>query len=253
MVPDRHPTAAMEYYRSDISYQEIPGNPHAELSGELLAKILDIYSRYKNKTLNYYEILCVDGFAGRREIRKAYYTKVREFHPDRYSQLSSDMKEKLNDLLSYLNEAYEVLTNCQDRFEYNRSRVYHQPLNVSNIDLARREFEKGKLEFWNGCMPEAGKCFQNAIYLDNTPARYFFFHAKTLQNLGNLREAEKAIRNALKIDPANPDYLVEAGKIYYGLGLTYRAREKFEMALRIQPSNTKARQGVNDLGNKKKC
>ncbi len=226
------------------------GDPDTGSSEEISLKISDVYSRYKNKTLNYYEILEVHTFADSREIKRAYYSKVRELHPDRYVNLSSEMQEKLNDLLAYLNEAYHVLTNCHARVKYNGSLASRQPASISNADLAKREFEKGKIEFWNGCMSEAAGFFENAIYLDDASARYFFFYAKTLQNLGNLQKAEEAIKHALKIDPSNPDYLVEAGKICNGLGLTYRARENFEMALRIQPSNAKAHEGLNDLRNK---
>ena len=115
---------------------------------------------------------------------------------------------------------------------------------TKNKRSARRYFERGKLEFWNGNFTRAAQLFEDAISHDNSPGKYFSFYAQTLAKLGKLHGAEQAIREALSIDPTNADYLVEAGNIHYALGFHGRAKENFELALNFQPSHVKAHKAL---------
>ena len=116
--------------------------------------------------------------------------------------------------------------------------------NTKNRRSARKYFERGKLEFWNGNFTRAAHLFEYAISHDNSSGKYFSFYAQTLAKLGKLHGAEQAIREALSIDPTNADYLVEAGNIHYALGFHGRAKENFEMALNFQPSHVKAHRAL---------
>lgn len=118
---------------------------------------------------------------------------------------------------------------------------------VSNKELARNEFEQGKIEFWNGNLPKAEMFLHNAVSLDDSCGKYFYFYAKTLLKLGKSRDAEKAVKEALKIEPLNTDYLTEAGHIYDVIGLSHAARENFDEALRLQPANIRAHEGMVGL------
>jgi tetratricopeptide (TPR) repeat protein len=216
--------------------------------GEIIEEIEALYDRYKNRTLGYYGILNIEDFAESEEIRKAYYRRAKELHPDRHSYLPPGTLEKLNSIFAYLTEAHEILTNSDCKEEYDKSLV-SAPVELSNEDLARRKFEQGKIALWNGKLPEAEMLFHHAVYLDGSWGKYFYFYAKTLVKLEKCRDAEKAIKEALKLEPLNVDYLTEAGSIYQVMGLPQRARKNFEEALRLQPSNKKAHEGMKGLTN----
>jgi curved DNA-binding protein CbpA len=234
----------------DMAPEEVQNEIETESSGEITEKIVDMYNRCKNEILNYYEILDVKDFANADQIKKAYYKRAKELHPDRHSHLPHETKEKLSSIFAHLTEAYEILMNSESKKKYDKSLTF-KTATVSNEELAHREFEQGKIEFWNANLSEATVFFQKAIYFNNSSAKYFYFYAKTLLKLGKIHEAEKAIKKALNLDPLNPDYSVEAGCIYHALGLSYRARENFETALRIEPSNAKAHEGMMGLKGKK--
>ena len=218
----------------------------------IIEKIEDMYVRYTDKTLSYYELLNVRDDAQADEIKKAYYRKVKEFHPDKHYYLPPESKEKLTVLFAYINEAYETLMSAAQKEHYDRTREpARQSGNISNQVSAHHYFEQGKIEFWNGNFLEAEKLFQHALYLCNASAKYFFYYAKTLLKLGKFREAEKAIKKALTIDSSNSDYLTEAGYIYHALGLSNRAEENFEAALGFEPSHAKAMKGIIGMRGKR--
>ncbi len=221
--------------------------PGTESPDEIIEEIEDLFGRYKNKTLGYYGILNIEDFAGAGEIKKAYYKRARELHPDRHSYLPPGAREKLNTIFAYLTEAREILTNSRSKEKYDRSLIVKPVIVLSNKELARKEFEQGKIEFWNGNLPEAETFLHNAVSLDGSCGKYFYFYAKTLLKLGRSRDAEKAVKEALKIEPLNAEYLTEAGYIYDVMGLSHAARENFGDALRLQPANIKAHEGMMGL------
>jgi len=96
------------------------------ISGELIDKIEHLYKW--QKTMGYYKVLCVKEWATDEQIRRAFHTIAREFHPDKHPGISQDLKEKMTVISAYVNEAYSTLLNPQKRKEYDRipiSRIRH--------------------------------------------------------------------------------------------------------------------------------
>jgi len=74
---------------------------------------------------NYYEILGVATHAARKEIRKAYLTKCKQFHPDLH-----DGAEWAEVRLKEVNEAYETLSDTFRRNDYDVQLLEIQPQEV---------------------------------------------------------------------------------------------------------------------------
>jgi len=96
------------------------------ISRELIDKTEYLYKWHK--TMGYYKVLCVKEWASEEQIKRAFHTMAREFHPDRHPGISQDLKEKMNVIFAYANEAYSTLMNPQKRKEYDKipiSRIRH--------------------------------------------------------------------------------------------------------------------------------
>ena len=61
--------------------------------------------------MNYYDILGISTTATNAEIKKAYKTLVKKYHPDVFDGDKSVADSKIKQL----NEAYEVLSNADER------------------------------------------------------------------------------------------------------------------------------------------
>ena len=67
--------------------------------------------------MNYYDILGISNTATNSEIKKAYKTLVKKYHPDVFEGDKSVADSKIKQL----NEAYEVLSNADERAKYDES------------------------------------------------------------------------------------------------------------------------------------
>jgi hypothetical protein len=90
-----------------------------DLPRELVQKIDYLHEWYG--TMNYYKFLGVKEYASERQIRHAYTTMAKEFHPDKYPGISDELKGKLNEIFKYLSTAYSTLTNREKRKKYDRT------------------------------------------------------------------------------------------------------------------------------------
>jgi curved DNA-binding protein CbpA len=215
------------------------------LDSSFVQKTEELYERLPS--INYYELLEVTKWSQHEEIKRAYYRKAKEFHPDRHFYLTSDtLKNKLNDIFSTLTIAYKTLSDPVTRKEYDEI-LSSKTLNgeSSNRQIAKAKFEEGRIAFNNKLYSEAATLFGQAVYLDGSVPEYHFHLGLALKNDNKLHEAEASINNALKLEPFNAIYLAELGNIYLKLGLNLRAKTIFEKAIKFDPYNQKATEGLN--------
>lgn len=71
----------------------------------------------KSKNKDYYKILGVSKTADEKDIKKAYRTQTKEYHPDKYK---GDLtEEQIMQKMADINEAYEVLSDPEKRHQYD--------------------------------------------------------------------------------------------------------------------------------------
>jgi tetratricopeptide (TPR) repeat protein len=228
-----------------ISPDDVLDKHEIQSSREIIEKIENISNSYKN--LNYYEILNLPNFTSTKEIKRAYYTQAKEFHPDRHFRLPPDIKDKLELIFSYINEAYITLVDPKSKEKYDGTLLLKESSNVSDEEFVCTQFEEGRLAFWNGNFRKAEKIFRQIVSAKNQTGKYLYYYAMTLSKLKKYKEAEKAIMQAIKEDSSNPDYLLEAGCIYCSVGLIHKAKHCFMKVLQLQPSNKKAKESILSL------
>ena len=71
-------------------------------------------------SMGYYKLIGIHEYANTEQIRQAFLKKANELHPDKFPQASEDLKQKLNEIFSYLNVARSTLLDPQKRQEYDR-------------------------------------------------------------------------------------------------------------------------------------
>lgn len=57
-----------------------------------------------------------------RDIRAAYLKLARQFHPDRFTMASPEVRRSAHELMQQVNHAFAVLTNPRERARYERQR-----------------------------------------------------------------------------------------------------------------------------------
>ena len=226
-----------------IDEEQGPAMGEREL--EAVHKIEKLYNEYRS--LGYHGVLNVGQNAPLEDIKRAYYRMAREFHPDRHLYISSyAVKEKLNVIFSYINEAYQALIASQHHQQEMRGGRTGEG-DVPYKQMARQKFEAGMNFLRSGDHEQALTFFGQATNLDASTPAYHYYYGLALFRNKKMREAEASLRKASQLDPHNAVYIAELGHIYLALGFNTRARNAFEKALKYDPSNQRAADGL------KKC
>ena len=160
---------------------------------------------------NPYKVLGVNEGATNEEIRAAYLSLVKKYHPDKYTD--PDMKQLANEKLKEINEAYDQLTK--------------NPGKAASSGYSGAAYGAGGHGgSYSG--PEADR----------------FVRARSLINAGNL-DGAKTILDSIQTRNAEWYYLY--GIIYLRQGWYDKAREFLGRAYRTEPGNSEYAQAYNTL------
>ena len=160
---------------------------------------------------NPYKVLGVNEGATSEEIRAAYLSLVKKYHPDKYTD--PDMKQLANEKLKEINEAYDQLTK--------------NPGKTASSGYSGAAYGAGGHGgSYSG--PEADR----------------FIRARSLINAGNL-DGAKTILDSIQTRNAEWYYLY--GIIYLRPGWYDKAREFLGRAYRMEPGNAEYAQAYNTL------
>lgn len=196
--------------------------------------------------LGYYSILGVTDSASDDELREAFYSIAREYHPDRHFELDADIKGKLHNIYAHLIKAYNVLSSREKRLEYDRSLSGKKPA-FTREELARNKFSSGRRHYEEGNIAQAEADLKEALYLDKEEARYHFFYGLALRAANRLKDAERALSRACKIAPESDEYNAELGHLYISMGMPLKAKMSFMKTLQINKTNRRAQEGLLSL------
>ena len=160
---------------------------------------------------NPYKVLGVNEGATNEEIRAAYLSLVKKYHPDKYTD--PDMKQLANEKLKEINEAYDQLTK--------------NPGKTASSGYSGAAYGAGGHGgSYSG--PEADR----------------FVRARSLINAGNLDGAKTILDS---IQTRNAEWYYLHGIIYLRQGWYDKAREFLGRAYRTEPGNAEYAQAYNTL------
>ena len=205
---------------------------------------------------NHYEVLSVSREASSAQIKKAYFSLAKEYHPDRhFSSGMEEMKEKLEALFGRITTAYDTLMAKEERQKYDMDVV------TGKIQLDGGEKKKtmsteekvrlGQIALKKGDPKTAVYYFDQAVEGMKDKGSYHNLLAQALAKItGRGREAESHFKKAIELDPASVDNYIQLGLMYKKARLTQRAIRQFEQALKWDPTHQLAMDEMNFLKKK---
>lgn len=216
-------------------------------------ELLKYYDKIKYNKIDYYELFGIKNSAQIDEIKDAYFSFAKKFHPDRIDDSAdSEVKEKANTVFAFINKAYDTLSNENRRMDYD-SKGYKEDdqenSNQGNMkEKARILYLKArtlynKKQYW-----EAATLLDEANKLDKNRPAYILLHGLSQMNTEPLRRmAEKNLKLASELEPWNPEPLIALGKLFQKEGLFNRAETFFRQALSLNPDNEIAKKRLDEL------
>lgn len=150
-----------------------------------LARIMD--------ELDYYQLLNVDAKATTAEIRKAYHSSSRSFHPDANRELSDDLRTACGRISKRVTEAYCVLRDARRRQAYDAKRAESEGSGALRIQIA--EAKTAHVE-------------QRKAEARGSTAQGRQFHGKAEAEIkkGNLGGAIQHLQMAMTFEPSNAGF-----------------------------------------------
>jgi DnaJ-class molecular chaperone len=217
----------------------------------------ELREAYDNlKQQDHYEVLGVGRGASPQDVKKAYFSLAKLYHPDRhFSPEMGDLKEKLETLFVAIHEAYDTLTDQakRDRYDLEFASGTKKPGAAESArakqadtgDAAAARFSEGMKQFTANDFWDAAESFQWAVRLDPGNAEYVFRLGLALSRMPRRgREAEERFTKAIELTPSRIEYYLELGNFYEKNGLKAKALAVYQEALKRDPGSEKIKETI---------
>jgi len=188
------------------------------------------------ESLNYYELLEIKKTSPSDEVKKAYYQKTKQFHPDKFFRGEDvEVRERLQAIFARINEAYKVLKDKTLRKEYDK-------------DLGKYEKETRrdgvKSHPRKAPTPPPKQQIKNPFTDNILKAKRLFEGAVSEIKRKNYASARQNLKIAQSLDPYNKKYPetlarlsglenIDQAQNYYQSALEYESNGKHKEAARL--------------------
>ena len=233
-------------------------------------------------TTNYYQMLGLVRPVNDVDIKRAYHSLAKRFHPDRFRRSVDDqLHARIESAFAQVAQAYETLKDKQSRAAYDSKLLKQEgrrgageagsptPNPVSSTSTpttskppvtppesksapasydAEERFKQGLAALESGNKTLAITCLGEAARLVPTEPRYRAYYGRALAGEERFRRtAEAEMKAAVTLDAANSSYRVMLAELYLEIGLQRRAKGELEHALSIDPGNKLAHKLLDKL------
>lgn len=205
---------------------------------------------------SYYDLLGVGHQASADEVKNAYHSLARRYHPDRFHQADAQLRNQIESAFARVAQAYEVLGDKSSRTTYDAQ--FAVPASPPASKGATRErspaspkapdsraessFQKGVAAINQRQSQQALRFFAEAASIEPRCARYRAKYGRVLIDDPKTRRlAEFELKAAIALEPDNTSYRVALAELYKALGLRRRAEGELQRALTVDPKNAAAR------------
>ena len=221
----------------------------------------DFFARIE-VAVTYYDLLGVAHQASADQIKNAYHSLARRFHPDRFHQADAQFRNQIESAFARVAQAYEVLGDQSTRTAYDAhfavtaspdaastaTRERSPGQTTAPEDRAESSFQKGVAAKNQKQPQQAVRFFAEAASIEPRCARYRAEYGRALiEDPKTRRLAEFELKAAIALDPNNTSYRVAIAELYWALGLRRRAEGELQRALTLDPKNVAARTLLTSL------
>lgn len=247
----------IEVSAADTTYRKDDFNRTKEKEEELnevearLEEIRELRATIKNR--NYYEILGVSRVATEEEIKKAYFSLARKYHPDRFPSGFGN-EGIINEVFDLITTAYRTLIDPEKRKRYDAQITEGTQESAEDlIKKAEIKYRQGRTLFQQGMYEEAIIFLEEAIRLRKNKPDYFLLLAMTEAKLPAFKKkAEEDYLKVIEMEPWNPEAYFGLGLLYLSEGLKVKARKYISKALEVDPEHHQARAALDKLEKEEK-
>lgn len=202
------------------------------------------------KKRDYFEILGVSKNASGAEIKKAYFSLAKQYHPDRlYAEASAEVRNLADELFNLVSQAHDVLTDEDRRTQYLEDLQSGVKRNVSSevskILSAEGIFQKGEMALRKRDYQRARELFTEAVGLCPDEGEFHAFLGWTIfqsdpKNEQAVQEARDELNQAISLNPKVDKAYLFLGYIYKAMNYKEMAEHEFEKAIQCNPDCTEA-------------
>lgn len=209
---------------------------------------------------NYYEILAVEPQAAAPEIKLAYFSLAKRFHPDLFhKEADTKIQQRVQQAFSQLAQAYDTLRHEKNREVYNFKMRKALELkdkrpkanaggegeknndSQKQLEQASDNFEQGFNLLMNEEFDAAIPYLARAVHLANDNARFHAYYGKALASDNKHRhKAEAELQTAIKLDERNADFRIMLAEFFVQVNLLKRAEGELTRLLAIVPDSREA-------------
>ena len=182
--------------------------------------------------MNPYKVLGVSENATPEEIRAAYLTLVKKYHPDKYTE--NALKEIANERLKQINQAYEMITKKPEQ----AASAARNP--------ASGGARPGASTGYGGARPNASASSRPRSASYSGPYAEEFLRVRGFIDQNNLQAAGTALD---RIQTHNAEWYYLYSIVYFRQGWYERARECSRKAYESAPDNMEYRQAYRSFSN----
>lgn len=225
---------------------------------------LEAYLSQVERSETHYETLDVPIEAAVAQIKQAYFTLAKRFHPDLFHR-NTDAKtqRRVQDAFTQIAHAYETLRNEESRLRYDyRLKAILDELrrqgkaaiksdkttDNENLTEASEIFDRGfnllMEEDYEGALPYLTR----AVSMAPDVARYHAYFGKVLSiDRSQKFKAEQELQTAIRLDPDNPMFRLMLAEFFVEFNLLKRAEGELNRLLTSFPDNIEARALLDSL------
>ena len=255
-------TSNVRHQKSRASSGTAGGINAAERVDEA-GEVQSFFARLKSAK-DHYQVLDIARLADAEEIKSAYHSLARRFHPDHFHKSDAALRSRVDSAFARIARAYETLSDHSLRAAYDAKLKPRTPASGAAkarsggaqaksgaAERAESSFRQGLAALQRNQRDQAIHLLAEAAMLAPREARYRATYGRALIGETNARRvAESELQAAVSLEPNNASHRVMLAELYKTVGLRRRALAELERALAMDPRNEAARALLTSLQNK---